>query len=106
MILQEDIDIHSFIKEREPTVYNSIQKLIKEIKKGYANPLSYIIAMQRQKIASDIVSKVKSSPVRFAKDFADKLSKITMNPWAGSLILLLFFIMDCISLWGNLLQEH
>lgn len=87
LLLQEDREVIELVKEREKDVLGEIQKVIKETKTHYANPITYELAMERQDEVREIIKKV----VRVRKEsvtFRERLSRLTMNPITGIPILL------------------
>ncbi len=88
LLLQEDKDILTIIKDKEQERFNEILKIIQEAKTHYAHPLSYIISICRQKEAQQICSTVMSFKRQDGLQWKEMLSKIMMNPFTGAPILL------------------
>jgi ferrous iron transport protein B len=88
LLLQEDKEMLDIIKDREKERADEILKIIQEAKAHYAHPLSYIISLCRQKEVS-LISKIVMSFKKAGRiSFAERLSKIMMNPLTGGPILL------------------
>ncbi|MHB9070213.1 MAG: nucleoside recognition domain-containing protein [Sedimentisphaerales bacterium] len=89
LLLQEDGEIISIVKSRQPQDFNRIMDIINSAKAHYHEPLSYIISVQRQEEASCIVSRVIEHSPKAKLPFREKLSRITINPFTGVPILAL-----------------
>jgi ferrous iron transport protein B len=94
LLLQEDKDIEGMVREKDKDKFGAVKEIVKEAKGHYASPLDYIIAMRRQKEASDIIKEVLGSAEKKKISFRERLSRITMNPVTG--IPILFMILY----WG------
>ncbi|WP_069648859.1 ferrous iron transporter B [Caloranaerobacter ferrireducens] len=89
LLLQEDEDIIEKVKGTEGSNYIKISEIIKRTKKKYDKPLSYVIALSRQKVIEDITSKVVTKEEKNKSSISNFFSKLTMNPVTGIPILLL-----------------
>lgn len=89
LLLQEDEDIIEKVKETEGSNYIKISEMISKTKEKYDKPLSYVIALSRQKVVEDITSKVVTKDEKSGSSISSFLSKLTMNPITGIPILLL-----------------
>ena len=58
LLLQDDEEISSIVREKQPQVFEQIKTIIESVKIHYAEPLSYIIALRRQEEANRIISRV------------------------------------------------
>ncbi|MBZ4666309.1 ferrous iron transporter B [Mahella sp.] len=89
LLLQGDDEIKDMISRREGGDWRRISDIISETQKAYDEPLSYIMAMERQKLAwaitDDVVDSGNGSK---SKTFAEHLSRLTMSPITGIPILL------------------
>ena len=89
LLLQQDKEIEAIVREKENSTFEKIEKIIHNTRSCYCHPLHYIIAMQRQKRASEIARSV-TEPVQIPRlTFAERLSRLTMNPITGIPILFL-----------------
>ncbi len=88
LLLQGDPEIEREVREKEAD-YKSIQRIIVETRAGYSQPLSYIIALSRQQAARRIVDATVTARDKTSQGFAERLSRIMMNPVTGIPILLL-----------------
>jgi len=90
LLLQGDQEIMDIVAERENESWPVIREAIDKLQRRYDEPLSYIMAMQRQeaawKIAEDVV--YEDQP-KSANTWSERLSRLTMNPITGIPILLL-----------------
>ncbi|WP_427340345.1 nucleoside recognition domain-containing protein [Caloranaerobacter sp. DY30410] len=89
LLLQEDEDIIEKVKETEGSNYIKISEIINKTKEKYDKPLSYVIALSRQKVVEDITSEVVTENEKNRSSISNFLSKLTMNPVTGIPILLL-----------------
>ncbi|SHH77494.1 ferrous iron transport protein B [Caloranaerobacter azorensis DSM 13643] len=89
LLLQEDEDIIEKVKETERNNYDKISEIISRTKEKYDKPLSYVIALSRQKVIEDITNKVVTKDEKNKNNISNFLSKLTMNPITGIPILLL-----------------
>jgi ferrous iron transport protein B len=88
LLLQDDPEILNLVKRQDAEALPSIRIIVNEAKSKYNQPLNYIIALKRQQEASQLASSVTTSREKTGTGFTEKLSRITMHPVAGSLILL------------------
>lgn len=89
LLLQEDESISADVRLKEGENFALIQEIIEEAKKHYSHPLDYIITVRRQQEAGEILSHV-TEPVSHGKTtFAERLSRLMMQPLTGIPILLL-----------------
>jgi len=89
LLLQEDTEIHTLVKERESAAdYNTMLQIVKETKSKYSHSINYVIALNRQQISSGIASAGVTA-LTAGSGLSEKLSRITMNPWTGFPILFL-----------------
>lgn len=92
LLLQEDQEIRDLVKERQPGIVKDIDEITEALKPRYLHPVEYEIALLRKDEVDQIIGKVVK--VREGqKEFAEKLSRIMMNPLTGLplLILILYF---------------
>lgn len=89
LLLQEDSEIISLVRSKEPREWPKIEEVIKEAKAQYNEPLSYIIALmyhqEAQQIAAESVEHLPQEKITFR----ERLSRIMINPFTGIPILLL-----------------
>ncbi|SDZ39951.1 ferrous iron transport protein B [Proteiniborus ethanoligenes] len=90
LLLQEDEDMLEKVRENEGSNYIKIIDIIEKTKEKSHKPLSYIIALHRQKEVEKLTSKVVTQKGNIEKSNASEfLSKLTMNPITGIPILIL-----------------
>ena len=89
LLLQGDPEIERLVRDQEGPDYKSVQKIIAETRAGYSQPLSYVIALSRQRAAKRIVDATVTTRERTGGGFAERLSRLMMNPVTGIPILLL-----------------
>ncbi|MDZ4245690.1 MAG: nucleoside recognition domain-containing protein [Dehalococcoidia bacterium] len=88
LLLQTDTDIEKLVQKHEAEALPSIRKIVDETRSLYNQPLNYVIAMRRQQEATRLSSIVTTSRGKSGTGFTERLSRITMHPVTGSLILL------------------
>ncbi|MDO8715545.1 MAG: ferrous iron transporter B [Dehalococcoidales bacterium] len=88
-LLQGDLDIKRRVREQETAVYETIQEIVSQARRSYSQPLSYIIALQRQQEVKRLLSTVVTSREKIRHGFAERLSRAMMNPVTGTIILLI-----------------
>ncbi len=88
LLLQGDSQIEREVKKQEASGYASVQAVVAEAKANYTQPLSYIIALRQQQEVKRILSTVVTSREKSSKGFAERLSRLMMNPVTGVPILL------------------
>lgn len=90
LLLQEDEDMIKLVREKEGQNYIKIANIVEKTKEKSDKPLSYIIALNRQreveKLTSNVVTKKETTEKNNISEF---LSKLTMNPLTGIPILIL-----------------
>lgn len=88
LLLQDDEEIREIVRKNESDTIDDIQKVVKEAKAHFANPITYELALERQNEVRLIIEKA----VKIKKEtieLREKLSRLTMNPITGIPILLL-----------------
>lgn len=88
LLLQGDAEIEKRVRKQEASDYASIQEIVAEAKANYSQSLSYIIALRRQQAAKRILATVVTSREKSVIGFAERLSRMMMNPITGVPILL------------------
>jgi ferrous iron transport protein B len=93
LLLQGDSEIQDMAAEVEGQNWSRVNALLLQAQAGRARSLGYSITMQRQRWATGVVRRSVTTSVRKRRDWADKISRITMNPITGVpiLILVLYF---------------
>lgn len=89
LLLIGDEELAGAVAERGSVNYGKIREIIDKLRSRYPHPLSYVIAVERQKAASDICGKAISIRAAAEAGFREKLSALTMNPWTGFPLFLL-----------------
>ncbi|MDO8602867.1 MAG: ferrous iron transporter B [Candidatus Omnitrophota bacterium] len=88
LLLQDDEEIREIVRKNESDTIDDIQKVVKEAKAHFANPITYELALERQNEVRLIIEKA----VKIKKEtieLRERLSRLTMNPITGIPILLL-----------------
>ncbi len=89
LLLQGDTEIEKQVKKREGPAYASIQEVVAEASSLYSQPLSYIIALCRQREIKGLLYTTLTRRERTGTGFAERLSRAMMNPLTGTAILLI-----------------
>ncbi len=88
LLLQGDLQVERQVRKQEASGYASIQGIVAEARANYDQPLSYIIALRRQQEAKRILSTVVTTREKPGTGFAERLSRVMMNPVTGVPVLL------------------
>ncbi|MFC1914840.1 nucleoside recognition domain-containing protein [Chloroflexota bacterium] len=89
LLLQGDHQIERQVGEQEGSGYKAIQGLVARTRSAYGQPLSYIITLRRQRKVKRILSAAVTARERASRGFAERLSRLMMNPITGIPILLI-----------------
>ena len=92
LLLQDDWEIHELVKEKEGRGYEAIQSIISEARSNYSHSLNYLITMSRQSRVRELLDDVISISEKHDGGFAEKLSRLMINPLAGVPILLMVLL--------------
>jgi ferrous iron transport protein B len=89
LLLQDDAQIQELVKARDAHEYDQIAQTVAATRRGFCDPLDYIIAMRRQQQVDRLLQGVIEPAGAARRRLAESLSRLTMHPVAGTLILLL-----------------
>ncbi|MFC2034517.1 nucleoside recognition domain-containing protein [Chloroflexota bacterium] len=89
LLLQGDAEIEQRVKEQEDRNFTAIQNFIVKTRSLYSHPLSYIIAITRQRLVKNIHDSAVTTRGKTNRGFADWLSRVMMNPVSGVIVLFL-----------------
>jgi ferrous iron transport protein B len=89
LLLQGDAQTESEVEKQEAPNYTAIRAVVAETQANYNQPLSYIITMKRQQTAKHILETTVTSRQKPHRRFAERLSRIMMNPITGIPILII-----------------
>jgi ferrous iron transport protein B len=101
LLLQDDPEIQSIVKSKDPLTWETIQEIIHTTKKNYSHPLEYVIAVRRQSEAKEIADKVIKHKRAQNISFNEKISYLLMNPFTGIPVLLLVLYFGLYKLVGE-----
>ena len=88
LLLQQDSEIHVRIREQEEDHYEAIKTIVEKTQTRFPQPLYYVITMQRNEAATEIVNRTLTLPETMKVDRREKLSRLMMRPVTGIPILL------------------
>ncbi len=88
LLLQNDQEIDTLVRQHDGENMPAIEEIITATRSRYNRPLDYVIAVKRQQQATRLASGVTLSGEKVGIGFAERLSRITMHPITGTLILL------------------
>ncbi|MDD5450021.1 MAG: nucleoside recognition domain-containing protein [Candidatus Omnitrophica bacterium] len=88
-LLQEDGELISKVRETQPDIWPVIEKIIRDTKQHYQQPLTYIINLSYHEEARRIMQTVLTHMPRQSLPFRERLSRVMINPVTGLPILLL-----------------
>jgi ferrous iron transport protein B len=102
LLLLKDEEVSKVIVSREKENYYKIKEVIDKTRARYFYPLNYILTAQRQKIASSLWGKAVVVRKRERGGFREFLSRLTMNPFTGSVLFLLiiFGLYEFVGVFG------
>ena len=87
LLLQRDAQMEKQLRAQEVSGYELIQEIVSQTRSSYSQPISYIIALRQQQEVKRILETVVSSKEKSAGVFAERLSRVMMNPLRGIPIL-------------------
>jgi ferrous iron transport protein B len=90
LLLQGDAGIEKQVRQQEGSGYSSIQEMVVGTRASYSQPLSYVIALKRQQEVKRILGLAVTKREKPRQGFAEKLSRVMMNPVTGVPLLLIF----------------
>ncbi len=102
LLLQGDEQIEKLIDDREPGSLEGIKQVVKETREKFDQPLSYVIALERQELASRIAADVITQKPKKASRVSEVLSRLTIQPLTGIPILLLVLYLGFYKFVGEL----
>ncbi len=87
LLLQEDTEVEKLVQEKESD-YEAIVSLVKRSKSQFPHPISYELALERQRTASKIVHEATHHVGEARGNWVEWLSRRMISPWTGVPILL------------------
>ncbi len=100
LLLQEDPEVTQLVQEKASD-YHRITSLVERSKGQFPHPISYELAMERQRIASKIVHEVTRSSEKKEGSWVEWLSRRMISPWTGIPILLFILYYGIYQFVGN-----
>jgi len=88
LLLQEDPEVEKLVQEKGGD-YEPISFIVKRSKSLFPHPVSYELALERQRIASRIVHQTTHAAGEAKGSWVEWLSRRMISPWTGIPILLL-----------------
>lgn len=89
LLLQEDAEIISLVKLKDPENFQEIMEAVNFTKANYNDPLPYVIALQNQKKTNYIIERAMEHAPSKGIPFREKLSRVMIEPLTGIPIMLL-----------------
>lgn len=89
LLLQEDNEIMKWTSKKIGEESFKVKKIITSVKAHSRDSANYTITLKRQEEAREILKDMVSYPTVERRGFSESLSRITMNPWTGAIILFL-----------------
>ncbi|MEJ5376340.1 MAG: ferrous iron transport protein B [bacterium] len=87
LLLQGDPEAAALVGEKEGD-FSRIVSLVEDAKRRFAHPISYELALQRQRLASQLVREATRIFQGAGQDWVEWLSRRMISPWTGIPILL------------------
>ena len=88
LLLQGDPGIEEAVRQREGDGYRAVEQVVAQTRSEFSQPLRQVITVERQHQVRRIVATAAAAVVRPRKGFAERLSRVMMNPITGIPILL------------------
>lgn len=88
LLLAGDEEIRATVEARDPTTLGRIGELVEQARASQEEPLSYVLAAQRQRAVEQLLQDVVRVRGGRARGLAERLSQAMMNPLWGIPILL------------------
>lgn len=101
LLLQEDREILSLVRSKEPEAFRAIMDLVNQTRAAHSAPLPYVISLRRQQAVSDLVARVVEYKAETTLSFNERLSRIMIRPLTGIPILLLVLYLGIYQFVGN-----
>lgn len=89
LLLQEDNEIMEWTRKRIGEDFFKVKKIITSVRTDSRDSVNYAITLKRQEETREILREIVSYPKAERRGFPEVLSRITMNPWTGTIILFL-----------------
>jgi len=89
LLLQDDAEMHTLVREREGAAYQKITEIVTRAREALREPVDEAVPVARQKRIAAIAAAVVTETVPAGAALADRLSRLMMNPWTGIPLLLL-----------------
>jgi ferrous iron transport protein B len=89
LLLQEDPGVTVLVRERMGDDYGKVEAIVREAEAKYRQPLNYVITLARQEEVNRIIGKAVAFSGKKKTSLSEGLSRMTMHPLAGSVILLM-----------------
>lgn len=102
LLLQGDPEIEQQVQAQEGENYASVEKIIAQTRASYSQPLSLVVALQRQQEVKRLLSVAVTFPEKTRAGFAQRLSQAMMSPLTGFplLLLVLFGLYEFVGVFG------
>ncbi len=100
LLLQEDPEVNALARDKERD-YGRITSSVEGTKRRFPHPISYELALERQRIASRIFHEVPRSSERTKGSWVEWLSRRMISPWTGIPILLFILYYGVYQFVGN-----
>jgi ferrous iron transport protein B len=101
LFLQEDEEINNLIKSREKEeIINKTEKVKEETKRDIPQPIEYLINLSLKKTVEKIIKEVVKEKKKI-RSFFHILSDLTLSPWVGLPLLVLFLYFGLYQLVGR-----
>jgi ferrous iron transport protein B len=88
LLLAGDEDMRATVEVRDPATSPRIEELIDEARARQSEPLSYVLAAERQRVVERLLRGVVRVHGEASRSFAERLSQAMMTPLSGVPILM------------------
>lgn len=89
LLLQDDQQVWRMVEAREGQACEQVVEIVAATRSSYTEPLDYVIALRRQGEVNELLQGVIEPAGAAHRRIGEVLSRLTMHPVAGTVILLL-----------------
>jgi ferrous iron transport protein B len=89
LLLQGDEEVHSAVQRADGPDHEHIRAVVDDAQQRAGRPIDYLLTLERRRWASAVTSRVVSQEGTPPPSFAERLSRVLVNPFSGTPILVL-----------------
>ncbi len=102
LLLLQDDDILEVVREKEASDCSAIEEIVERTRKGFSEPLNYIVTIERQRFIGRLMEKTATVDRSRRTDLKEKLSRLMMHPVTGIpfLLLAIYALYEFVGVFG------